>query len=240
MFVKVKFHGLIGKICSDTYEVEVNTVREAIRAVTMQLKDKLIRKDGSLFTFTVKECPFIERLDCNIQTEELNLYPLSRFSGGGGGGFLSFVTIAVGAALIYFSAGIGAGVAAALGSSVSAATGAAIASGAMWTAVGVGAVLCLNGISSLMSVQMPDVTSGASNDKSSRIFGTKDNTTKIGTRIPIGYGKYVVGGHFLSINTQAVDRTLSTSTNGNATNSFRENILKYIYDKTNGKWGRLL
>lgn len=192
MFVKVKFHGLLKKLCPDEYKVDVETAREAIRAVTLQLKDKLVRKDGNLFTIRVKECQNIDDLDKNLQTDELNLYPKLCMSGSFTGN--NWVDIIIGAVIIILAV-----IFAPLtgGLSLWMCVG--------WLAIGVGSVMILQGIAGLMTPSVPD-TSDSDRGKDSKAFGTSSNTTKIGTCIPIGYGKYKLAGQFLSVNLQAIDR----------------------------------
>lgn len=226
MFVKVKFHGLLKKLCPDEYKVDVETAREAIRAVTLQLKDKLVRKDGNLFIFRVPECPSIEDLDKNIQTDEINLYPQLALSGGGGNWITTAIIIVVGVALIAV------GGAALL--AYAWATAIISSAGAAWAAVCVGAILCLQGISALMMPKLGD-TASANNGDPSNVFGLKENTTKIGTPIPIGYGKYMLAGQFLSINSQSIDRgTVSPLGGEGEPNVLIEPNNKWIF--TNGKW----
>ena len=71
-------------------------------------------------------------------------------------------------------------------------------------ALSTGTLMVLQGTIGLLTAKKQDVSSDST--ESSRTFGANTNTTKIGTRIPIGYGKYKIYGHYLSVNTQAVDR----------------------------------
>lgn len=188
MFVKVIFHGALRKLCPDEYKVDASTPSEAIRAVTNQLKDKLIRKDGQRFVCSVKECPRDVDLNSCVRGEELNVYPSFCASGGGKKGGL--INMAIGAVLITVGAvmmftGVGTAFAPSL--------------------IMAGAGMFLTGVMNYF-FPMKDTSNDSSNPESSRVFGNSGNTTKIGTRIPVGYGKYKIAGQYLSINTQATDR----------------------------------
>jgi len=189
MFIKVLFHGALKRICPDEYKVDVNTPAEAIRAVTNQFRDKLIRKDGQRFVCSVKECPRDVDLNSSVRGDEINIYPAFCASGGGGkkGGM---VTMVIGAVLV------AAGVAMMLSG-----VGTAFAPSVIMA----GAGMFFSGLSNYL-FPMPDTSNDSSSPDSSRVFGNSGNTTKIGTRIPIGYGKYKICGQYLSINTLATDR----------------------------------
>lgn len=199
MFVKVIFHGILKKICPDEYTVDANTPAEAIRGVTNQFKEKLIRKDGHRFICMVKECPKQIQLTSGLRTEELNIYPA--FCASGGGSNNSWVSVAIGAILVtaavllgpagWAAAGVGFGVV-----SASTATTLALMGGGMM----------LSGFAGIFFAPKVDTAISSDNPESSKTFGNNGNTTKIGTRIPIGYGLYKIAGQYLSVNTQAVDR----------------------------------
>jgi len=188
MFVKVIFHGALKKICPDEYKVDVNTPAEAIRGVTNQFRNKLIRKDGQRFVCSVKECPRDVDLNSSIRSEELNIYPAFCASGGGKKGGL--VSMAIGAVLIAAGA-------------VMMLTGVGAAFGPSLIIAGAG--MFLGGLANYL-FPMKDTSNDSNNPDSSRAFGNSGNTTKIGTRIPVGYGKYKIAGQYLSINTQTTDR----------------------------------
>lgn len=170
MFIKVVFKSILGKLCPEEYSVEAKTPSEAIRAVTNQLKDKLIKPNGLRWVCRVKGYETVDSLKsaCEEGTV-LEVYPDFRASG-----LFSWVKIVIGA--IFIVAGI--------------------FFGQPW-AVSLGASLVLSGIADLL-------TPGASNGKeeeASRYFGHRQNTTLIGTRIPIAYGRNKIYGHLLSLNT---------------------------------------
>lgn len=193
MLVTVKFHGIMKKLCPDEYKVNADTPAEAIRGVVVQIGGKLRRKDGSRFICWVKECQKMIELNSSLTVSELNLFPAFN-AGGSGQGMATWGNMIIGATLIVIGAIIGVtlgwtGVAG------------AFAVGLIMT----GAGMFLEGMANL--IWGVDTAKDTSNPESSRAFGnTNSNTTKIGTRIAIGYGMYKIAGQYISLNTQAVDR----------------------------------
>lgn len=203
MLVTVKFHGSLKSRCPGEYKVDAATPAEAIRGVTNQMRDKLRRKDGQMFVCRVKECPEMIQLSSSLGTDELNIYPVFNAAGGGQGG-ATWGNIIIGAVLIVAAVFLLPAAVAAMGiaaASTAAAIAASIQVGMILTGVG----LMLEGTANL--IWGVDTAKTSSNPESSRAFGNNSsNSTKIGTRIAIGYGVYKMAGQYLSINLQAVDR----------------------------------
>lgn len=205
MLVKVIFHGILKTICPDTYTVDANTPAEAIRGVTNQFRDKLIRRDGHRFICSVKECKTDFQLNSCISTEELNIFPAFFASGGNSTKSISWTQIAIGAVIVTAAVFLGPGGFAAAMSAAS--WGTFSASAALF-----GASLMLTGIMNLAFSPKIDTSNSQDNPDSSRTFGNPGNTTKIGTRIPIGYGRYKLAGQYLSINTESIDKASGVKT----------------------------
>lgn len=195
MFVKVIFHGALKRICPDKYKVDVSTPSEAIRAVTNQFKDKLIRKDRQRFVCSIKECPRDIDLNNTLRTDELNIYPA--FCASGGGNKAGLTQMVIGAVIAIVGAVM-------VGAGVYFQQPWLIQAG-LYT-IQAGKLLMMAGaIQYFFGPKLPDTANSQSNPESSRTFGNSANTTKIGTRIPVGYGLYKVAGQYLSINTSAED-----------------------------------
>lgn len=199
--MKVKFHGILKKMCpKEFYEVVAETPAEAIRGVTMQLK-ALRRVGGNRWICRVKECPKREDLYAHNESDmELNLYP--DYTPAGGGNNNGATQIIIGAVLIvaavvttYFTGGFAAGFWSGVGASFSASTFAGTVG-----MMGVGFIL--SGLATMLT-PTPEVDTKDSESNKSRAFGSNKNTTEIGTRIAIGYGRYKVYGQFLSVNTES-------------------------------------
>lgn len=196
MFVKVLFHGMLKKICPDVYEVDVNTPAEAIRAVTNQFRDKLIRRDGQRFVCSIKECPRDVDLNSCLRENEINIYP-SFCASGGGKGASPWAMVAIGALIVVAAVFLGPG---GFAAAMTAANWGAWSAGFAL----MGASMMVSGLTTALFGPNMDTAHSSNNPESSKAFGNSGNTTKIGTRIPIGYGRYKIAGHFLSINTNAV------------------------------------
>ena len=203
--MKIKFHGFLKKLCpKEYYEVDARTPAEAIRGLTNQMK-QLIRVGGNRWVCRVRECANREDLYAiNPELHELNLYPDYMPAGGGNAGTMQIVIgvvlVAVAVAAWVFLPGFGVAMTVALAEGGTALT----AAGAAVVGVGVmGAGLILSGIASMM-MKVPK----ASNDDSdgNKYFGGSGNTTRIGTRIAIGYGKYKFYGQLLSVTTESSEK----------------------------------
>lgn len=199
--MRIKFHGILKKLCpKEFYEVVADTPAEAIRGVTMQLKS-LRRLDGNRWICRVKECPKREDLYAHNEDDlELNIYP--DYSPAGGGSRPGFLQIAIAAVLIvvavattYLTGGFASGFWSGMAASFTPTT-----FGGTIGMMGVG--MMLSGVASL--IMTPEIDTKEDYDTAkSRTFGSGKNTSEIGTRIAIGYGRYKLYGQFLSINTES-------------------------------------
>lgn len=205
--MKIKFHGFLKRLCpKEYYEIEAKSAAEAIRGLTNQLK-QLRRVGANRWSCRVKECP--KRDDLYVINEgltELNLYP--DYTPAGGGGNMGVTQMIIGAVIIvaavvgaFFTGGA---TLAALGS-LSATWGAisaGFAASTMLTAsLAMGAALVLGGLAQTLQ-KVPKVKSDEDSERN-KYFSSGKNTSEIGTRIAIGYGKYKVAGQILSINQES-------------------------------------
>ena len=204
MFVKIKFHGILKKLCPKVYEIDAQTPSEAIRGLTNQLP-QLKRKDGSRFICRVKECPTKESLFSTFgDITELNIYP--SFIAAGGGGNSGWLQVAIGAIIIVGAVLFTGGLAAF--ASFGAFTSTLGAMGGTWagTFAAMGAGMMLSGFAQMLMPLPNTSNTQESQVAESRFFTHNQNTTAIGTRIALAYGKNKIYGQLLSFNTQAVDR----------------------------------
>lgn len=194
MFVKIKFHGILKKLCPKVYEIDAQTPSEAIRGLTNQLP-QLKRKDGSRFHCRVKECPTKESLFSTFgDITELNVYPSFIAAGGGDSGWFQVVVgaIVVVVGLIMIGAGT--------------------YFGQPWLVeagkyvVASGVAMMIGGAAQMLMPLPKTSNTQESQVAESRFFTKNQNTTAIGTRITLAYGKNKIYGQLLSFNTQAVDR----------------------------------
>lgn len=189
MRIKVKFHGFMKKLCPDTYEFEADTVFEALKAASTQLADKLSMKCGRRWICTVDGYEDRDSIYSTPKSDTLEVYPTFAPSGGSRNG-MAWWQIAIGVLVIaitaYFTGG------------------ASVAWAGMF--YGMGASMVIGGIMQLLVKTPKSDTGGDGELKSSKYFGVNKNTTDIGTRIPLGYGKYRVYGQLLSLNLMSTNR----------------------------------
>ncbi|WP_419902138.1 hypothetical protein [Kiloniella sp.] len=182
-------HGCLKKICSETLEFDVSTPAEAIRALSSQVKG-LAPLPGQ----PMKQLRIVgvdaDSIFAPLKLKELHIVP--DFAGGKKGGFFKII---LGVALIAASFLIPAG-----GLTIGSFT--LSASSLLWT----GASMILGGLLEAVSpAPKADVETGPGDPPASKYLGTPQNTTAIGTRIPMGYGRRKVAGHFISFDIQATD-----------------------------------
>lgn len=124
-------------------------------------------------------------------TEATKLYLYPAMYGGGGLG--RYVGIIVGAAMIAGAIiATGGGAAAIFAGTANAFASSVFISGALMMVMG-----AIN-----LFLPAPSL-SKESDPEASKYIGSGDNSTKIGTHIPMGGGRMMVGGHFLSVQVNA-------------------------------------
>jgi len=175
MRVKIILHGVLRKLWPNNYECEANTPAEAMNAFMVVNDIKGPKQHIRLVGYDS-----IPALHSPLRSSELHLVP--DFSGGNG-----VTKILIGAALI-------------------AAAFIPIVRESIFfgIALGMGISLALGGVLELMTpapkTATPDKTADS---ESSKYLGAPKNTVSGNTRIPIGFGRYKVYGHFLSFNIQS-------------------------------------
>lgn len=181
MLRRVHLHGYFSKFHDGPVMIAGDTVAELVEGVTRQLEgfqpDPIKgRHRVKVAGFDTEEAIFS---DLGPEVEDIHLVP--QFNGGKNGGLLQ---ILVGAALIglSFIPGIG-----------------ALASGLLMK---VGALALLGGLTQMLA---PTPDSDSQTQNRSNYLGTPKNTVKIGTRIPILYGRHRVYGHYLSFDINAIE-----------------------------------
>ena len=196
--VKVVLHGYLKDLYDKETFIEGNDVAEIINGFCKQTKSLDVplgeeRHQLRVHGFDTKESLF-EPL--SPDTKEIHLLPDIR--GGKGGGFLKVV---VGAVLIAAAVYTGGGSLTAL-----AATGSTSLSSIMFS---LGVSLVLGGLLEIISpAPQIDTLPDTQDPEASKYLGATQNTVKIGTRIPLLYGRHEAFGHYLSFNVDAKDISL--------------------------------
>lgn len=191
------FHGYLKELFPDgRLTVGASSAAEAIAA--LEGRPGFRREDGDLHSITLPGFPCRDAIFETTEETEVHVLPALEGEGGKNGAFLQIV---IGAALIYFSGGIAAGMTSAFGTAVSA--GSVAMSGAM---------MVLGGILALL---MPQPTINKEDTPRSNYLPANQNTVAIGTPIPLLVGKRRVWGHFLSFDIDALDRASVTTSQTN-------------------------
>ena len=177
MLRKVYLHGYLSKFHEGPVLITGNTAAEIVEGVTRQLKGFAPRPGLGRHRIKVVDFETPESLYQPLgDLEEIHLVP--QLAGGKNGGLMQ---ILLGVALV--AAGFFTG-------------------GATWFGgmmIKVGALMLLGGLTQMLSPQ-PEPEN---QQHKTRYLGAPSNTTKIGTRIGILYGKDRVGGQYLSFDINA-------------------------------------
>lgn len=186
MRVKIFLHGhLKEKIGTDFVCTEARTAYEAIKSITNRYK-KVLKAPLDLGKWKVrlKDYDTREKMMRRLRHNVLHLYP--KFSTAKSAGVTQIV---VGALLI----------AAAFIMPASVALWGSLALNASTVALA-GASLILSGALTMMMA--PNLNTD-NTDTKDKYLGAGEHTTAAGTRIPFGYGKFKIAGHYISYNTSS-------------------------------------
>ena len=194
---RIFLHGYLKGLCPDGLELNTVTVAEAIGALKLPIDPLEGRHRVRVLGFDTKEA-----LYSPSDVEEIHLVP--DFSGGKGGLLQIIIgTVLVVASIITFNEELIPGIASMMGFTEATISAVALGVGMM------GASLMLGGLLQMLS---PAPKMDATQDSGSSLFlGAAQNTTAIGTRIPILYGRTQVFGQILSCQNSAVDVTTSSA-----------------------------
>lgn len=180
----IVFSGYLADMYPDGIRVEANSPAECISALA--LYPGFREEDNVKHTVKLPDFESRDAIFEGTKKEVIRVEPVLAGSGGKAG---SFLMIAIGAVLIATGWGAGFGVEL-IGFSISAGT---------LTSIGV--TLILNGVVGLLS-PAPDASQSKDEEKSDYMPANR-NTTRIGTRIALLFGRRRVWGHMLSFNVTA-------------------------------------
>ena len=184
MKVKLYLHGhLRNKIQKDFVEVEALTVLDALRNLEMNYR-KILKAPYDIGRWKIRIKDFETKVSWTVPlfVNELHIYPVFRMGKSSGSGGL--IQTVIGATMV--------------------AVGLTIAYGAGWTGIGgyVGLSIASFGLSLFTQgiLSLFFTPTNETDNTNSKYLGSGQNTTKSGTRIPIGYGLFKVAGQILSYN----------------------------------------
>ena len=182
MRTKIILHGSFRDACPiSEFECEADTPIQAVRALTSQIK--IVNPSfNAQWELCVVDCDTIAALYSPLTMPELHLVP--SFAGAGGVGKIIVGAVLVVAAIVIYAAGWWTGVGAIVGTML----------------LSMGLSLIMGGILELMT---PAPKKQPNGPDPSNYLGSPMNTTAVGTPIPIGYGRYLVYGQYLSVGLEA-------------------------------------
>lgn len=237
MRITVKFHGLLGKLCPGEHTVEANNAYEALRIVCKNNERKLTRKNGHRFDCFCKQVKTKDDLYKRGGSNRLDVMPAFAPSGGGSakqGWILTAIIVVVAIIAIACTGGFGA---AGLTAVTATASGGTATTLTVAGQIAVGAALSVAGIwlgvlaQHLQKDKKPDQNETQQN----YAFGMNGNTTKVGTAISIGYGRYRIYGQLLSWGTSTTDPVwVRTSTDKKIFGLFRRHRDKMVISGMTG------
>ena len=180
----IVFSGYLRDMYPDGIKVEGASAYECVSA--LRLYPGFRETDGVQHTVVLPDFGSRDALTEKTDKEVIRIEPMIVGASGRGGQFLMVV---VGILLIWSGYGYPAGQ--------------SVLAGAMTAgqAVSLGVMLLLNGIVGLMSPQ-PEPDTDEKDAKSNKLSANR-NTTKIGTRVGLLFGRRKVWGHILSFNVSA-------------------------------------
>ena len=184
MKVKLYLHGhLKDKVKQSFVEVEGDTLLDVLRNFELQYRSVLKAPlDVGKWRIRVKDFEVVDSWKLPLTVNEIYVYPDFRM--GKSQRTAGWVQTGIGVALII--AGVAIGIA------------------ASWTGVGgtVGVSMIMTGISLLAQgiLTLFFTPTNETESTNSKYLGAGGNTTKSGTRIPIGYGLFKISGQILSYN----------------------------------------
>lgn len=184
----IKLHGIFARDYGPEYEIEAETIADAVEGLTRQLKFYEHMPIDERPVVRIAGVETEDDLYAKKEQKEIHLVPA--MIGGGGG----FGKILIGAALIglAFIPGLG--------------TIASVTISSMLMTTGIG--LVLSGAMQLF-MKAPEVKNSA-DPKASKYMSLSDNTVAIGTPIAIQYGRGPATGHVLAINIDSSEMVYGT------------------------------
>lgn len=191
--VKINFHGFLKDLIPETITGSFETVHDALMFLSHNYPKLKAPLSVGRYCVTIDDYTSKESLYSPIYTDEINIRPYFSLSKSAGTGqiIVGAIMVAVVAAAVIMTGGAAALLSAAAWGSALGGFGGAIAVN--------GAIMMAMGILTLLTT--PKIKNkGDHNAGESKYLGTPGNTTSSGTPIPIGYGRYKVSGHFLSLN----------------------------------------
>lgn len=191
--VRIILHGYLKKLHPGEIFLSGRTAAEIMSGLLRMIPELKPRHDKGRQLVQVVGFNTEESFFCPLSqfTSEMHVVPAMTGGKGLGGIFRIVLGIVLIAVAIYFGPALGA-------------IGGITLGGTSGVLFNFGVSLLLGGLLEMLS-PAPGFGSGGKNPVGSLYLGAQQNTTRIGTRIPILYGKFKVFGQILSYNVDAKD-----------------------------------
>lgn len=197
--IKIILHGHLKDLYSKPIELMASSVYEAINGMCKLTKAFDVLPTQNKHVIKVVGFESEEEIKASLPMDVTELHIVPEMCGGKSGGFFKIAVAAVLIAASFLLPGSITGMSAII-------KGVALKS----VMLNLGISLALGGLLEILSpAPKIDQTGDSSSDpEASKYLGANQNTVKIGTRIPLLYGKEKAFGHYLSFNVDAKDIAL--------------------------------
>lgn len=182
----IRFHGELKLLYPEGIQVEGASAAECISA--LQNFPGFRESDGVTHQVFLPDFQSRDAIYDRTDREIIEVHPMIE---GGGGKWGAYLQIIIGVVLIATGWGAGAGTQI-LGMNIS-------------TLTLTGALMVLGGVTALLMPQ-PKLDTKGKEDNRSNYLNANKNTVKIGTRIPLLFGRRKWYGHYLSFNVTAAEK----------------------------------
>lgn len=183
MYKTIRFHGVLRERFGKEWRLEVNSVKEAMRLLSVQIQGLEhfmlnAHKQGLRFAiFTDKRKTISEKeVDMDIGAELIRIVPI--VEGAGGSGLLQTVLGAVLIVAGFWTGGTTSNLGVAL--------------------IGAGAGMAMGGIASMLMPAATTTDQNQDGNKANKGFGGAVTTVAQGNPVPILYGQREIGGFIIS------------------------------------------
>lgn len=194
--VKIHLHGYLKDLAPDGLELSGTNVAEIINGFCRQTKAFDVPMGEEKHCIQVVGFNTKESLFLPIANDVTELHLAPELSYGKGGLFKVLLgALFIGASLLV---PLSSGFAYSMFGTLSWFS----TSGALMT---IGKLLLLGGLLEMLSPSPKTDSGGGKGPDASRYLGANQNTVRIGTRIPIGFGRHKIAGHYISFDVDAVD-----------------------------------
>lgn len=213
MLRTIILHGSLRERFGASFELEVKSPIEAVRALIVQLKGfRQALREGDFRIVKSRdvesEALELEELKLRLgRAREIHLVPVIAGSSSGWGKILAGVAIIGLAIAAPYALGLTGGLSATFGG-ISAIGFSGISFGSV---AAFGGLVALSGVAQLLSPTPTTPAAGSIDQKASFLFGSADNVTTEGGPVPLVFGRFTVGSVVISAGLSTEDYSSSGS-----------------------------